>query len=96
MVLQRAYRGLHHVTGKIKDEPQHRRVTCCVYPAATYDADELTRLVIMAHEECVRLEIHPGGPGSIKLIFTQRQREGDFCDRHPTIEQAIEKLREGA
>lgn len=33
---------------------------------ATFDLDYLTRLVVLAHDECVRVEVAPGGPYRVK------------------------------
>lgn len=60
---------------------------------STYDASNLTRLVIAAHDLAIRLEIEGASPGRLRLIFTPRQREGDQFERHPTIEQAIAAVR---
>ena len=60
---------------------------------STYDFNQLTALVIGAHEEAVRVEILQGGPRRLKLLLHPRQREGDMTRRHPTIEKAIEDYR---
>lgn len=57
---------------------------------ATWDFDHLTRLVIAAHDECIRLEISPSAPRYLKISMWQRNtREGSISQRHPTIEEAI-------
>lgn len=60
---------------------------------ATTDFDELTRLVILCHDRCIRCEISPRAFHHLELIFHQRQREGNGWQRHPTIEAAIENAR---
>lgn len=60
---------------------------------ATWDFDHLTRLVIAAHDECVRIDLDPRGPGYMRILMHPRQREGAMATRHPTIEQAIENYR---
>ena len=90
-LLNRVFRGLHHCP-KIKkqggDFPWWE-----INPygdLATYDLDTLTRLVIAAHDECVRAEISSSGPRRVRVLLHPRYgREGDFSKRHPTIEQAI-------
>jgi hypothetical protein len=93
-ILSRAYRGLHNVPGKLKilglDLIEISVPTCTL---ATFDNDSLTRLVVMAHDECVRMCMRNSGPGQIYLRFTPRIREGNFCERHDTIEQAIQNIR---
>lgn len=88
-ILSRAYRGGHHIPAKVHDKGLY----ACVdinSDLATYDGDLLTRLVVLAHDECVRLEIQPSGPGKVKLLFHPRKtRNGRLSQCHPTIEQAI-------
>lgn len=60
---------------------------------STWDGDELTRLVILCHERCIRLDLKAVAPNCLRLIFHQRKRDGGMYERHPTIEQAIERVR---
>jgi hypothetical protein len=60
---------------------------------ATYDRDNLTRLVIGAHEECIRVEIRPVNFDYLAICMWPREREGSLATRHPTIENAINLLR---
>lgn len=85
------YNGAHHIPG------------CDVHPfgrgwmvkhdrgeLSTYDYNELTTLVFLAHEMCYRASISNHGPKALKIIIWKRKREGGMCERHPTIEAAIE------
>lgn len=63
------------------------------YTLSTWDDNRLTTLVILCHDECVRLEISPN-MRYLKLMFHPRQRDGRYFQRHPTIEGAIEAIRE--
>ena len=61
---------------------------------STYDFDELTRLVILAHDECVRIEINALAPKIMAISMWQRnKRDGSMFERHPTIDGAIAKIR---
>ncbi|NOV15908.1 hypothetical protein E5S70_07385 [Ensifer adhaerens] len=61
---------------------------------ATYDFDYLTRLVIGAHDNAIRLEISPSGPGLLCLRMWPRcPGDGDVMSRHPSIEKAIADYR---
>ena len=61
---------------------------------STFDTDELTRLVVLCHDRMIRCSIEARTHKHLGLIFHQRQnRNGDFYERHPTIEHAIEKIR---
>lgn len=89
-VLADTFRGLHNVPGKIK--PCGNGIEVNIYHSlATFDFDNLTRLVLSAHQNCVRVEIGPA-MRRIKIMIHPRQREGQMYQRHPTIEQAIERF----
>ncbi len=60
---------------------------------STFDFDDLTRLVILCHARCVRLEIRPCTPRYLRFCFQERQRAGNYYERHPTMEQAITAIR---
>lgn len=60
---------------------------------ATFDNNTLTRLVVLAHDRCVRVEIAPAGPSCVAIkLHARRCREGDSMVRHPTMEKAVELL----
>lgn len=88
-------RGSHHIGGTVK--PCGNGILINLrhgFHAATFDFSGLTEAVIMAHDRCIRFEIEPSGPGMLKLVFHKRSgREGEMHQRHPTLEQAIKKLR---
>ena len=61
---------------------------------ATWDFDHLTRLVIGAHDECIRVGIEPVSHRYLRFAFHPRKRDGDAIhSRHPSIETAIESFR---
>lgn len=61
---------------------------------ATYDFDHLTRLVILAHDMCIRVELTALAPNVMGIAMWRRnKRDGSMYERHPTMEQAIEKVR---
>lgn len=60
---------------------------------STFDVDALTRLVVIAHDRCCRIQIAPAGPRHIQIGVSPRSRDGDVSRRHPTIEQAIADVR---
>lgn len=61
---------------------------------STTDSNMLTRLVVLAHDRAIRLTVTHGMPGGVSLHLWKRQREGDFSERHPTIEAATARIRE--
>jgi hypothetical protein len=60
---------------------------------STCDFDELTRLVILCHDRAIRCSVAASTHKYLELMFHQRQRDGGYSERHPTIEQAIEETR---
>ena len=61
---------------------------------ATYDNDVLTRIVVLAHDRMLRVELRGLAPGYVKLTFHRRlKREGQLWERMPTLEEHTEALR---
>jgi len=56
---------------------------------ATFDFDRLTRLVLTAHEECVRIELEPCARRYVRVFLHPRARSGGMSQRHPTIQEAL-------
>lgn len=92
-VLSVAFRGIHHVPKITKYGDGNQFWAVNVRSGiATFDSDQLTRLVLAAHHFAVRVEIQSSGPGLVKLLLHTRKRDGNIYESHPTIQQAIEKL----
>lgn len=88
-LLSKVFRGMHHVNSLLKYDD---RWTCVHYGGvSTYDFDEMTRLVFAAHEYCCRVEISQGGPRGLKIFVSDRNRGGGNTERHPTIEEALDR-----
>lgn len=93
-VLAIAFRGIHHAGNIRKKSGVWPTWKTSVYGGlATFDHDKLTRLVIAAHDHCVRVEVTSSGPRLVKILLHDRKREGGFSERHPTIEEAIAAVR---
>lgn len=61
---------------------------------ATFDFDHLTRLVIKAHDEAVRVEVQPHTFRHLAIrMWSRSTREGAMSERHPTIDEAISNFR---
>lgn len=86
------YRGEHHIPGyKVHPFGYGFRVKHDVGGLSTFDFNELTRLVLMAHRDCIRVSVSPLSFRFLSIEIWQRQgTEGSISERHPTIEQAIE------
>lgn len=53
---------------------------------ATYDADDLTRLVVGAHDAAIRVSIEPCNPQYLRIWFHPRGRTSpSFYGRHPSM-----------
>jgi hypothetical protein len=88
--------GFHHIHGKLHKWGSGIKLNCtCVSHFASFDFDGLTRAVIMAHDRCIRFEVCPSGPGMLGIVLHKRHcRDGRIDEKHPTIEEAIKKLRD--
>lgn len=86
------YFGEHHFPGKIK-EWGHGWAMPQTNSLSTYDYNHLTRLVVMAHDRCIRVEIVPKGMNRILIVLHKRKREGGVSKEHPELEDAIEYIR---
>ena len=92
-MLSDLFGGDHHIYGLVKpfgEGIEHNTSQ----DFSTFDFNYMTRAVIIAHDRMIRFSILPSGPGRIRLVFHKRHsRNGDSYDRHPTIEEAIKKIR---
>lgn len=86
------YRGEHHFPGEVKKFGEGWSMSH-FGPLSTFDGDDLTRLVFLAHDWCIRVEVSQGGPNRLRIAIWARQRSGDLYNRHPTIDQALENWR---
>lgn len=68
-------------------------LNCWGHGLASFDTNRLTRLVIGAHEECIRVEVGPKAFRYLEIAMWPRQREGGLMISHPTIEEAVERYR---
>lgn len=86
------YGGEHHIPSEVKSFGygwaviQNNEI-------ATYDFNAMTRLVVMAHDLCVRVEVSAVSKHTLKVAIWKRQREGAIYKRHPTLEQAVPLIR---
>jgi hypothetical protein len=89
-MLADAMGGFHHICAPIK--PFGRGIAASPWSDrfSTFDSDRLTRLVFLAHDRAIRVEVKSSSPYRIKLVLFKRGRDGGISNRHPTLEQAIE------
>jgi hypothetical protein len=97
-ILSEIFHGPHHLDPATLQKTRWEDTHAIEYQLgrrqlATFDFDELTRLVVMAHDACVRIAVSPGGRMGLALFFHRREREGEYTQRHPTLEEAMMKMR---
>ncbi len=98
-ILGQVYRGIYHIPEQTLLHPRtkwehDRHIEVIVRnELATYDAPELTFLVVLCHEAGVRLSIHGANIGYLCLMFSKRSHTAtSFATRHPRMEQALQNL----
>jgi hypothetical protein len=101
-VIQCAFGGEHHVdklswhngeAGSLLDSRCEFRTFGSL---ATWDYNELTRLVVAAHDYCVRADVRPAGRRSLGVMLSDRLRaHGDMplMKAHPTLEDHAARIR---
>ena len=66
---------------------------CTPKSLSTTNPDNLTRLVVLAHEEAIRVCISPGSGRYLRVeMHYCGRRDGSIWERHPTLAQAIEQM----
>lgn len=89
--------GIYHIDGKSLskvDWTNNDWIRISIYGGLySYDDDKLTRLVVLAHDRCLRLEINPCNFNHLELLFHQRDRVADFYHRMPTMEDHLALIR---
>ena len=89
------YRGKHHLPSAMRDEGNGCWSVSHYGDLASFDYDDLTRLVLLAHDRCVRVWVRAGQPRHVRIWIAARYRgTGSMTSDHPTIEDAILKFRE--
>ncbi len=98
-ILGNAFKGIYHIHKAVMhkrvqwdDKDMIEVVLGC--ELATHDGSELTELVVLCHDACVRLAIDGVSNGYIKLRFTNRDRGNDFMYNHPTMSRALSRMAE--
>ncbi len=87
------YGGDHKLPGEVSSCGIGWKIKDFRSSFSTFDGNTLTKLVLMAHDKCVRVDIQPLNENTVELCIWQRQREGSVDQRHPTIEQAVSSFR---
>jgi hypothetical protein len=99
-LLRRAFRAEPEALPIVWDRVQWEWGAAVIFPAlcarlATFDSDALTRLVIGAHDNAIRVALYPRSANRQNIAMCPRGRRGADCERHPTIEEAVADFRSG-
>jgi hypothetical protein len=93
LMLMEQYGGEHHFPSEVKPAGSGIKMSAYAQPFATFDFSNLTRLVFLAHDRCIRVQLCASAPGRIGLMLHRRKRVGDIVERHPTLETAVAEWR---
>lgn len=95
-LLGELFGGIYHIGAQARkaDWSQQKFVSIVVPDTrfATYDSHLLTHLVILAHDRNIRVSIKAAAYRYLRLEFMPVTRSGFFADRHPTLQESIDKL----
>lgn len=101
-VIQCAFGGEHHVR-KLKWMLAKDAIlvsSFCEFAVpgylSTWDYDELTKLVVAAHDQCVRAEVRPKGKDFLVILSDRERQNADhpYVNAHPTLEDHAARIRE--
>lgn len=98
-LLGELFLGLYHLDSKTISRVDWSDTFCVEVSIgwkdwATYDFDNLTRLVFLSHHMAIRVSMDASKHGWMKLMFWQRSRDGSLCKRHPSLDEAVRKFKE--
>lgn len=99
-VLAFTFRGLHNAPRihkhKVGTEWEYWEVNTWG-DLSTYDFDQLTRLVLVAHDNCVRASVQASGLRMVKIaLYPRFTRTGSISEKCPEIDEHIAELRRRA
>lgn len=85
--------GEHRIPSKLKPFGFGWSITV-TGDLSTYDADGLTRLVFLAHDRAIRVEVSACNMQRLTVaVHKRRAREGSMFERHPTLAKAVDDWR---
>jgi hypothetical protein len=96
------YRGIYHINDsalfhkRVEWHSNHHIEIVLGGVMASFDGNLLTRLVVLAHDRCIRVSVSAASPDYFRLLFHPRVRSSKLnTAKHPTLEEHIEWIREG-
>jgi hypothetical protein len=94
------FQGIYHLEDsalfhkRVEWDSQHHIEIVLYGPIATYDGNALTRLVVIAHDRCIRVSITAANIGYLRLMFHQRTgQKGSVSKTHPTLDEHTKLIR---
>jgi hypothetical protein len=99
-ILGQAYLGIYHIENEVLNNRVDWSNTFFIRVVIrgglySFDDDVLTRLIVLCHDQMIRLGINSCAPRCLGLIFHQRtSRVGRIEHRMPTMEDHISLIRE--
>ena len=96
-LLNDLYVGIYHIQRECSrvDWSNQTYIEIILYGAwCSFDHSNLTRLIFLAHDYGLRVQLEARAPGYVRLMFHRRTREGNLYMRHPSIEFALAQWRE--
>lgn len=92
------YNGEHHIPDR---EPKPFGLGWSVKhnrgDLATFDFNQLTKLVVMGHDKCIRVSVEgvkSSREHAVLICIWKRERDGSMYERHPILEDHIKTIRE--
>lgn len=98
-ILGTVWQGLYHIQSNLKKvdwkNPEYIEINIESPQLATWDYNRLTQLVVLCHDNCIRMSVEPCNFRILKFYFHQRKgRTGHGWERHPSLEDHIKMIRE--
>jgi hypothetical protein len=93
------FSGIYHIgdsvrNPKVKWNDDYVSLTISSHDLSTFDGWVLTRLVIAAHDLCIRVTVEAAAPRYLRLrLYPRKGHEGRLYERHQSIEEAERRAR---
>lgn len=96
-ILGKVYQGIYHLDDKALKRVDWANDYVLIYKhdrsVSTVDFNHLTQLVVLCHDAAIRMQIGPCNFHYLELMFHQRQRDGGYSERCPTLEDHVATIR---
>jgi hypothetical protein len=79
------YGGEHRFPGLVREWGSGFSI-CHSSPLSTFDGDQLTRLVVLAHQHLIRVEVSPASSNRVRIAIHKRELSGSVWMRHPSLD----------